>query len=64
MLVIGGPKAGLLFAISPRTLGTIEDGLSHSGWKSVVVSGLEQPEAGAMAYPASATGGMSFMEEI
>jgi hypothetical protein len=64
MRVVGGPKAGLLFAITPRTLGSIEEGLASSRFKSVIVSGLDQPEAGPMAYPSSAAGGMSILEAI
>lgn len=64
MRVIGGPKAGLLFATHPRTLGSIEEGIAQSGLKSIIVEGLPQPEAGTMAYPPSSIGGMSFVELI
>jgi hypothetical protein len=62
MRVVGGPKAGLLFATLPRTLGSIDEGIAQSGWKNIIVEGLPQPEAGPMAYPSSAIGGMTFME--
>jgi hypothetical protein len=64
MRVSGGPKAGLLFAILPRTLGSIEDGIAQSGFKSVIITGLLQPEAGPMAYPETSIGGMTFMELV
>ena len=65
MRVIGGTHSGLVFALSPRTLGTIDDGIGVEGCKSVVVSGLpKQRGCDARLYPDGAVGGMTFMERI
>ena len=65
MRVIGGTHSGLVFALSPRTLGTIDDGIAIDRWKSVVLSGLpKQPRCDDRLYPEDAVGGMTFMERI
>jgi len=38
-----GSKDGLLFALTPRTLGEIEEDIGRSGWKSVIVHGIDYP---------------------
>ena len=65
MRVVSDKHCGLVFAISPRTFGTIGEGIAADGWKSVVVSGLpEQPGCTAQLYPECAAGGMTFMEHL
>jgi hypothetical protein len=64
MRVVSPDMGGLLFAITPRSTGLIEEDIEKQGWKSVVVSGLEGVEAGLTHYPATEVGGMSFIERL
>lgn len=63
--VAEGPKTGLLLALTPRTLGSIDDGITSHGWKSVIVHGIDYPGYDADAYGArSAIGGMTFIQRL
>ncbi|MEG3154470.1 hypothetical protein [Sphingomonas sp. RB1R13] len=65
MQVIGGKHNGLVFSLSPRTLGTIDEGVASEGCKSVIVKGLpEQPGCDATLYPQEAIGGMTFIDRV
>lgn len=65
MRVIGGEHNGLVFSLSPRTLGTIDEGVASEGCKSVVVKGLpDQPGYDATLYPQAAIGGMTFLDRV
>jgi hypothetical protein len=61
--VIEGPRAGLLLALTPRTIGKIDDAIASFGWKSVIVHGIDYPGYDLEAYgPRSIVGGMTFIE--
>jgi hypothetical protein len=62
--VIEGPKTGLLLALTPRTIGEIEDDIAANRWKSVIVHGIDYPGYNIEAYgPRSIVGGMTFIEK-
>ena len=61
--VIDGPKAGLLLALAPHSLGEIAGDITEIGWKMVVVHGITYPGYDLAAYgPPSTVGGMAAME--
>jgi hypothetical protein len=65
MRVIGGTHTGLVLALSPRTLGSIDQAIATDGSKSVVVRGIEQhAEREDRVYPAGAIGGMTFLDVL
>jgi hypothetical protein len=63
--VVEGRRSGLMLGLTPRTLGEIEDGLVESGWKSVVVHGIDFPGYDSMVHgPRTAIGGMAALERL
>jgi hypothetical protein len=63
--VADGPKAGLVLALTPRTLGEIADDIAAGGWKSVVVHGIDFPGyEPARRGPRSIVGGMAALERL
>ena len=63
--VINGSKAGLLLALTPRTMGSIDTDIIEHGWKSVVVHGIDFPGHDPARHgPRSVIGGMAFLERL
>lgn len=63
--VTEGRKTGLLLALTPRTLGSIDVGIALHGWKSVIVHGIDYPCYDADVYGArSLIGGMTFIQKL
>ena len=59
------PKAGLLLALRPRTVGNIDDAIASDGWKGMIVHGIDYPGYDNDAYgPRSIIGGMTFIEQL
>ena len=60
-----GPRAGLLLALTPRTVGEIADDVAASGWKGVIVHGIQFPGHDAAKHGAlSVVGGMAALERL
>jgi hypothetical protein len=61
-----GPRAGLLHALTPQTLGSIDEGIASHGWNGVTVHGrIDYPGYDADEYGArSVTGGMAVIEKL